>query len=715
MKMRGRLSCYVSIVVLCITSILGTSKVCQAESDWDTVKWYAFVTGEVPDLTFKSGETKEITLEISANFQKDIEKIIVGNADIPFAVKGTPKLYHEGNKEEVKYLGKGKYYLKFSLYPRKGAENKTYSLPITFLTSDGGYNTEQSTLLDTVPVTYQSETVEEGKAYLSISNIHCVDVLKVGQTAKVTYTLKNTGSGTAKDISITYDGFSDDGVLPVDKGTTKKIDSLAKNESKSLTFSIKAAQNAVTSAKKMGISVSYQASKTAAERATESESFYIQVKGNAAAKKADGYCKVLISNCKQSVDKPKAGTDVWLSFTMENIGNIDAIDLTIIPTGLSNVTLTPLNHNPNMFIKRLKAGEKKKVSLHYSISEEMESGTFGIEYGFYYNDQLNENHDKNFKLYLKDIQGKKAPNSKGVPKLIIKQYTTGKDCVTAGSKFTFGFDIANTHSTVSADNIKVTITSDEAGTFSVAKGSNSFYISTIGAQKSVHKEIPMKVKADSTTKAYPLKVDFEYEYKGMTKSETTPATGITVSETLSIQVEEDSRPALTNVTPGGYGELVTGLTNSVTFDFTNRGKSPLYNVEVKISGDFQSIQEAYFIGTVEAGTGTSHEMEITPLVEGTGTGIITVTYEDSNGKRGKLKQKFTGEITGDGSGTIEEEGMEPEMPGEGDEGQAKQPIVSLPVFLVIQAILFAGSAVLVRMLVIKRYRKRKLMEEEQEL
>ena len=71
------------------------------------------------------------------------------------------------------------------------------------------------------------------------------------------------------------------------------------------------------------------------------------------------------------------------------------------------------------------------------------------------------------------------------------KYTTGNGSVKAGGEFTFSFEVVNTHNTLGADNIKVTITSDEAGTFSVAKGSNSFYISTIAAKKSVHKEIPI--------------------------------------------------------------------------------------------------------------------------------------------------------------------------------------------------------------------------------
>lgn len=718
MKTRGRLLCFLSILILSVTSILNGSVTCFASEEDGEVSstgWFVYVSGEMPDITMKQGETRDFTLEIKANYELAFRKITIGTTDTPFTVKGTPKVYKENSVSEALTIDTGKQYLKFTLYAKKSTENKTYNLPITFL---AGYLNELATytLMDKIPVTYQADTTT-GKGSLSISDITCDNDMKVGESTNVVYSLSNIGDGKAYDITLAYDGFEDTGILPGNNTTTKKLTSLSANTEKSFTFPITVSKNAVTGAKKLSISVSYKTTEDAAEKVTETESFYIQVEGKATeTEKTVKAPKLLISGVKQSPAEPKAGGTLKLSFTVKNIGSKNAKNITLTPTNLANTNFSPVDKDPNIYIKLLKVGASKKVTMRFTISDTIEKGLNPIEFAVAFKDNNGTDYTDTAKMYVTDVKASDE-NTSGVPKLIIQHYSTGDDIVRAGSEFNFTFDISNMHSTISADNIKVTVTSDEAGTFSVAKGSNSFYISKIGPKDSVHKEIPIKVKADCTTKAYPLKVEFEYEYEGMVKPTDTLTSGLTVSETLNIQVEEDSRPALTNVLPGAYGELINGELNSVTFDFTNRGKSPLYNVEVTITGDFQPSQEVYFIGTVAAGTGTNHEMEITPTVEGTGTGKIKVTYEDSNGKQGKIEQEFTGEVmmgAGMDMGMDSGMGMD-EIPADVAADTGKKAIVSVPVFIVIQIVLFLAGIFIVRKVVIKRYRKKKMLEEEQEL
>lgn len=725
MKKRGKLFYVICALFLCITSIWnGNGFIAYAEEEFgSTESWYAYVSGEMPDIVLHEGEVKEITLEVKANRYMRIDKMKIGTADTPFSLKGTPKIYKD-NGEETNGMSFGIQYIKFTLAAKKSSETKTYDIPITFLGEDASYTMSTYTLMDTVPVTYEVENAEEGKASLSISNIKCMSDMKVGDSTNVTYSLDNIGDGKAYDVVITYDGFSDDGLLPGTNGTTKKLGAFNPDTEKSYTFPIKVAKNAVTGAKKLSISVSYKKTKDAAECVTETESFYIQVEGKAKEEASPVKApKLLISNVVQSPASPRAGKELTLAFDVKNIGTKNAKNVMITPGNLSNTTFTLLDNDPYIFMKNLSVGDVKTVTMHLKASKEIEAGLNAIEFAVSFKDKDGADFTDAFKLYIKNVKGKEKEkeDTSGVPKLIIERYTTGKDNVTAGKEFNFAFDVKNTHKKLSANNIKVTITSDEAGTFSVAKGSNSFYISSIKANGSFHKEIPMKVKADSTTKAYPLKVEFEYEFAGMQKPKDTLTSGLTVSETLNIQVVEDSRPSLTNVMPGVYGELINGETNSVSFEFTNRGKSPLYNVEVKISGDFSSIQESYFIGNVEAGSGTSHEMEIIPNCEGTGTGIMTVTYEDSNGKEGKIEQEFTGEVMPgmmdgmDGMDGINMDGDGMNMDGNMEGDTAKKAIVSVPVFIVIQVVVFILAIVITRKCVIKRWRKRKMLEEERNL
>lgn len=718
MKTRGKLLCYLSIIVLCLTSIWNNSAItCLADNytGGGSEKWYVYVSDEIPDITLSQGGTKEVTLELKANSTKNVDKITIGTKDTPFSVEGKPKLFGEHTDGEVHSIGREKCFLKFTLTAKKSTENKTYNIPITFLAGSGSNDMQTYTLMDTIPVTYQTEK-ESGKGSLAVSNINCVSELKSGESTNVVYKLANMGDGKATDIKVSCEGFEDTGILPGSNGTTQKISSMEPNSQKKLTFPIKVSQNAVTGAKKLTISVSYKAQKDATGYETETESFYVQVQGKKAEEMKTNIKtpKLLISNVKQSVKAPVAGKQFVLSFCLKNVGQRAAKNITVTPTGLTNMTFTPLDDNPSVYVKALNVGESKVIRLRYRLSNQIEKGLSSIDYAIAFKDGNGTDYTNTAKLYIKNIQAKKDKASNGVPKLIIQKYTTGNGSVKAGEEFTFAFDVANTHNSLSADNIKVTITSDDAGTFSVAKGSNSFYISTIGAKKVVHKEIPIKVKADCTSKSYPLKLGFEYEYEGMEKTKDTLTSGLTVSETLSIQVEEDSRPSLANILPGAYGELISGEINSVSFDFNNHGKSPLYNVEVTIKGDFKATKESLFIGTVEAGAGGSHEMEITPTVEGKATGVMTVTYEDSNGKKGKIKQRFTGEVMSAGELPVDE--IEPVTDGEdASEDKENKGIVSVKIFIAMEAAIFLFAVFVVRKVVISRYRKKQLLEEEQEL
>lgn len=730
MKKRGKLLYVICAILLCITSVWNGAVFTAYAGYYDddggatsSEQWYVYVSGEMPDVVMHEGETREVVLEIKANYPMCISNIFVETVDTPFSVKGTPKVYRENQEGEATSINAGKQYLKFTLYAKKSSETKTYNLSVKFLAGDNVTSVSTYKLMDTIPVTYEKERTSDGKGSLSISNINCMSDMKVGDSTNVTYSLGNIGDGKAYDVVITYDGFGDDGILPANNTTTKKISTFNPDTEKSYTFPIKVSKNAVTGAKKLSIGISYKATKDAAESITETESFYVQVEGK--AKETDAPVKapkLLISHVVQSPAAPKAGKDMTLSFDIKNIGTKNAKNIMLTPGNLSNTTFSMLDDDPYIYIKNLSVGATKTITMHLNVAKDIEKGLNAIEFAATFKDVDGADFTDTFKLYVKNVKAKENEegDSSGVPKLIIENYSTGSHSVTAGKEFAFSFDVKNTHTKLSANNIKVTITSDEAGTFSVAKGSNSFYISTIKAKNSFHKEIPIKVKADSTTKAYPLKIEFEYEFAGMQKPKDALTSGLTVSETLNIQVAEDSRPALTNVTPGAYGELISGETNSVTFDFTNRGKSPLYNVEVTISGDFKSTQDSYFIGNVEAGSGENHEMEIIPSTEGTGTGVVTVTYEDSNGKQGKIEQEFTGEVMpgmsegmGDGMG----EGMDDGM-GDGMEmgtDTAKKAIVSVPVFVILQVVLFILSVVIMRKAVIQKWRKRKMREEEQNL
>lgn len=720
MKVKKRMLCLLSVFVLCITNIWNQNAVvCFAEEETaveeeEKKDWFVYVNGEMPDITLKKGESIEVSLPITANYKLNVSKVIVNVTDTPFVVKGAPAIYQKGSV--VKTLSTGNYTLKFSLTAKKGTEDKTYSIPISFLAGTSNTDLDTYDLMDTVSVTYQNiSTVASGKGALYLTNLQCIyddddedgaNELNVGENTDITYDLTNIGSGTAYDITITYEGFSDDGILPKSKNPTEIVSSLKVNGKKSFNLPITPAQNATNGTKVITINVSYKETETSTEYITESLDFYVYVMG----KKIDDTTytpKLRISNYVQTPEKPQAGAQMTISFDVTNVGTRVAKKITIIPDYFKNTTFTPLDKDPNAYIETIEIGEKKTVTFKFRLSELIEGGLSQIEFNMYYKDHKGLEYGETFRLFIRDIVAQEVEEEEGttVPKIMIQQYATGADEVAAGEEFTLSLDIMNAHDTLSADNIKVTLVTGDTSVFTTASGSNNFYITQIPPQGTVHKDIQMRVKADVTTEVYPLKIEFEYEYDGLELPKEAMASGITIVETLSIQVVEDTRPEISGILVGAYGDLVCGELNSMTLDLTNLGKSPLYNVELSITGDYQASRESYFLGKIEAGTGASHEFEITPLVEGVGDGVITVTYEDSNGVEGVIAEEFSAEILPTIEAEDEEEPEEVVV-------QVGEPLLPTPVFLIIQVVLFGAGTIFARSFILRRHAKKEKQEEK---
>jgi len=705
------------ILVLCLMLTGGKASVCFAEDygdEIDEAELTIYSNGEVSDTTITAGNQKEIIVPITADYQAGgvrVYKVSVSGKDMK--VVGTPKVYNKDNKE-TNSIDSANYFLHFTVEVNAKAESGIYDLQPSFLVKMYG-KMKTVKLLDTIPIYVEAKKDVKTKGNIEIDDVECEQGLTVGQTSDLTYTIKNIGDGKATDISVTYDGFGDDGLLPTSGNSAIKISSLEPGDVEYCSIPVKVSSNAVTGAKKITITASYRKNSAAEEMTTETDSIYVEVKGKTEKKASTSVKapKIVLKSVKQSVEEPKAGEPVSVSFTVVNMGQKLAKNIMITPSNLSNTNFTPMNTDPTIYIKSLKSGGKKRVTMDFIVSKNVESGLAELDLATTYKDSKGTEASDTNKLYIRNVKAKEESNA-GVPKLIIQSYGTQPGVVKAGQAFSFNFDILNTHSSLQAENIKVTVSSED-GTFSVAKGSNSFYIKTVQPGEVYSQKVPLKVKADSTTKSYPIKVQFEYEYKGMQKPENAITPGLTVDEVLNIQVEEDANATLTNIIAGPYGELINGEVNTVTFDVTNRGKSPLYNVEAVITGDFQPTQEVYFIGAVAAGSGTNHEMEITPTTEGTATGYITLTYEDSNGKKKKIKQKFTGEVmSGGGQSDIIDDNGEVD-PGMGDLPEAKKEIVSLPIFIVIQVVLFFAGMIVVRKIRISLYKKKlRRLEESQE-
>lgn len=291
----------------------------------------------------------------------------------------------------------------------------------------------------------------------------------------------------------------------------------------------------------------------------------------------------------------------------------------------------------------------------------------------------------------------------GRPKIIIRDYGFGGDAVLAGTEFDLQLDLYNTSSSEGIKNIKVTLKPEE-GVFAPIGMASSFFIENMGRQQMLTKVIRMRVKNDAAVKTYGLTITFEYEdSKGNAYDE--QKNPYKEEETVSIPVIQPVRLETSEI--GMPPEAYLNNPIPLSFEFYNLGKSILYNMMVKVEGNFQIQGSNYFVGNFEAGRSDYFDTTLIPMAEGETTGMVVFEYEDANGVTGRVEKPFTVRVMPDPMNT----------PGEGFPGEGEVPPEGMPQGpaskLLILAILAALAALVGGVLIWKHRleKKRKMMAE----
>ena len=411
----------------------------------------------------------------------------------------------------------------------------------------------------------------------------------------------------------------------------------------------------------------------------------------------DGEPVIIISNVKQSPQNPVAGENLTVTFDMENKSAISLNDLKIELKNLTGNTFIPVKSDPYQYLGTLAAGATKTITLNLKVSEEISEGlnTLSIAYSY-----AGGGGGRGVDIPILNVQNDLGSASK--PRLIVSEYKSDVDDLRAGSVFNFDFEITNTHSSVAAKNIIITVSgkdpSGQSEVFSVTQGSNSFFINRIGPGETYSNSLEMKVKNDAATAAYSMNVTIEYEYDGIEPNPTTGKIGEIEEHELTLQVSENARPVVDYVNVYSWdGQVSVGNPVTLAFEFYNMGKSTLNNVVATVEGDFASTSGSmYFMGNVMAGNASYAEFEVIPNIEGTAYGVVKITYEDSNGDEQVYTKEFESMVMG-------AQMWEPGFPDDGMD--AFNPIIPEPKKAILPTWLFVIVLVVIAVIFIPVSRK----------
>ena len=333
----------------------------------------------------------------------------------------------------------------------------------------------------------------------------------------------------------------------------------------------------------------------------------VYIEGGSSAKPYYSISDIVLPS---SVDVARE-TEFELTFTVTCLNAADeevAIDVAL-PAGIINRSLS------KFYIGDMKEGESVTKTVKLSATQEAADGFANIEISV-----SSENTEK-----LGQFTGLNINNSLGgrddIPVVIIDEYDYGTDYVLGGATFPLKLKFLNTSITGGVKDLKITLASDEDGVFTPAASSNTYFIQNLAPCESAEWNLDIQTKSDIKPQSYGFIINISYKNdNGDEKSDV---------EMLTIPVRQEMRFNISDLPV--INDISMNEDAILTLNCANLGKSTVYNVLIKIQGNFSSTEYEIFAGNIEAGKGYSNTVYLTPMMEGMQEGTVTFQYEDADG------------------------------------------------------------------------------------
>ncbi len=217
------------------------------------------------------------------------------------------------------------------------------------------------------------------------------------------------------------------------------------------------------------------------------------------------------------------------------------------------------------------------------------------------------------------------------PGLIVKEFGYGGNSVPAGQPFTLNVTLFATSGEQNLSDVTVTLGLPE--NVSMANGNSSVYVGSMTPESSKELSFEILPSANLTGGVAALQLTMS----GVGASDGTKSDG---SATITVPVVQPERFEITKVE--GTETLMVGEEGYLEVTFVNKGKEPISNLSAEISGEnLRNPGQSQYLGNVQPGTENSAEFTISSDVEGTISGLITLTYENSAGETKTLTKEYS--------------------------------------------------------------------------
>ncbi|MBW7573935.1 COG1361 family protein [Caproiciproducens faecalis] len=415
--------------------------------------------------------------------------------------------------------------------------------------------------------------------------------------------------------------------------------------------------------------------------------------------------KLVVQSYQLDHTPVKEGEKFNLTFTLKNTGsvvcdNIMAVLDTSTADGISINGVTD-----TQYINTLDTGTTTTISYPMTCLSKMTTNNYTVSLILSADEIEKSVTSKVFIPVTGTKTDKDETTNASKPLIIIENYDYGGKAVMGGKEFNLAMNFKNTSTNTQIENLKITVSSvagdddkSVAGAFTPAKSSNTFYIPKVAPNSVFAEQIALIPKADATPNSYGVSIAFNYEAVLDGKREAIDAT-----ETIAIPLTQSDRFEANEADL--QGPISLGDSGQLNINYVNKGKSKIFNLSVKLEGNFTTGESNTYIGNVDSGVGDTFQASLNPTEEGTMTGTATFSYEDANGEIKNLVKDFSCEV------------MPAMQPGEGIDSEPSVPanagVSSPPVWMILAGI--GGLAVVIAVLVIlhkkRKAKKLKLLEQ----
>lgn len=598
-------SVLILLIIICTIPIVGMA---DASS--------LFITSS-KTITGKSGETIRVPVVIENIGNYDVENIIVKadveNPDAIFLTGSTLKTidYIEGKSTE-----KVNFEVEIDEFAKKGS----YKVNISIATAYGDVTQ------DSIYIRVDSKAPQ-----LSVSRLDILPnrTIGIGENFNLGIELENQGDILAKDIKVTLEGLSEDAISLAQGSAMQTIHSIPGGFKNYAVFQLKSSKRITPGNQQLKLKLKYNEGQY-----EETHDIYLNV-----AQDSEKASNLIFENIIYPTGTVGQNQEVTLSFDLRNQGQTDAKNVIVKAISQDMAGLVPKTVS-QVKVDIIAPDESQNLVFKFITTKTTETKNYPIEISIEYEDETLPYGEKHKLNQFLGVFTSGGDDNISKPKLIIDKYNFDPSLVRAGENFTMNLSFFNTNSSKTVRNIKIFLTSNErtdpnsnsggGSVFTPVDSSNTFYIDSIPPKGRVEKKITMFTVPDAQAKTYTLTANFEYEDN---QGE------YTAEELIGVPVVQNSK--LDTGELSVFPEAYMGQSTPVSLEFYNTGKVSLYNMMVKLEGDFQVENGQYYVGNFNSGSSEYFEGYVIPNAPGELTGAVVFTYEDSTGQVQEVRKEFT--------------------------------------------------------------------------